>query len=47
MERSFRTDLFYLLTVIEIVTPPLRERRDDVLEAATFFYYSLAQLPYA
>ncbi|MEM6670168.1 MAG: sigma-54 dependent transcriptional regulator [Pseudomonadota bacterium] len=42
-ERAFRADLFYLLTVIEIVLPPLRERPDDVIELTTFFTQSLAR----
>lgn len=41
-EKSFRLDLFYLLTVVEIVQPPLRERQEDVLELITYFSNALA-----
>ncbi|MEM6941644.1 MAG: sigma-54 dependent transcriptional regulator [Pseudomonadota bacterium] len=41
-ENKFRVDLFYLLTVIEIVQPPLRERQDDVLELIPYFSEKLA-----
>src|SRR5687767_4106661 len=33
----FRADLFYRLAGIEIHVPPLRERREDILELASYF----------
>ncbi|MEM6303106.1 MAG: sigma-54 dependent transcriptional regulator [Pseudomonadota bacterium] len=41
-EGAFRGDLFYFLTVVEIVQPPLRERQEDVLELLTYFSEQLA-----
>src|SRR5687767_11992784 len=33
----FRTDLFYRLEGIDVPVPPLRHRRDDVVELAEYF----------
>lgn len=36
-ERRFRQDLFYRLNVARVQLPPLRQRRDDILELAAHF----------
>jgi transcriptional regulator with PAS, ATPase and Fis domain len=34
---TFRADLFYRLSGIEVYVPPLRDRREDILELASYF----------
>ena len=41
---QFREDLFFRLSVLPIVVPPLRERRADILPAAEHFLAALAPL---
>ncbi|HEX6940462.1 MAG TPA: sigma-54 dependent transcriptional regulator [Longimicrobiales bacterium] len=41
-EGQFRADLYYRLSVIEILIPPLRERGDDVLRLADHFSAAMA-----
>ncbi len=40
---SFREDLYYLLNIIEIKMPSLRERREDIPELVGFFSHKIAK----
>lgn len=41
---NFREDLYYRLNVISIELPPLRDRKDDIMELATFFIEKYSQI---
>jgi two-component system nitrogen regulation response regulator GlnG len=38
-EERFRKDLYYRLNTVTIAVPPLRDRREDVAELATYFLF--------
>ncbi|MEE4166170.1 MAG: sigma 54-interacting transcriptional regulator, partial [Desulfocapsaceae bacterium] len=40
---NFREDLYYRINVFEIISPPLRERRDDIVHLASHFLEKFAQ----
>ena len=44
-EGTFREDLFFRLNVLELIIPPLRERRDDIMELIEFFLQKNAVKP--
>lgn len=39
--RKFREDLYYRISTLNIVIPPLRERKDDILELVQYFIHRL------
>ncbi len=44
-EKNFRNDLFYRLSVIQIHTPPLRDRLEDIAELSRYFIQKATPTP--
>jgi formate hydrogenlyase transcriptional activator len=42
-DKQFRSDLFYRLNVFPIVSPPLRERKEDIVPLVRYFTQKLAR----
>jgi len=40
---TFRSDLYYRLDVVRLEVPPLRHRKDDILDLAEYFLWNQAQ----
>jgi two-component system response regulator AtoC len=43
-EKKFRRDLFYRVNVVNIVVPPLRERKDDIPLLVDYFFNRYCQM---
>lgn len=42
-EGTFREDLYYRINVFELKIPPLRDRRDDIMDIASYFLEQFAR----